>query len=206
MISYIRGELIRADSDGTVVVEAGGIGYEIRMPLSALDQLPRPGGEAKIHTFLQVRDDALALFGFLTPEDRQIFEWLLGVNGVGPKAALGVLSVMSGSDLQFAVFSGDEKAIAAAPGIGRKTAGKIILELKDKVKLEEAFGERAGQGPEGAPGGTSGNGACSEAAEALKALGYSSSEAWKAVRGVEGAGEMDVETILQKALRSLALF
>ena len=132
MISYIRGILTEASGDG-IVVEAGGIGYEIRVPLSVLERLPRLGEEVKIHTFLQVREDGVGLFGFLDRGELAMFKQLLGVGGIGPKGALGVLTALKPDDLRLAVISGDAKAIARAPGVGIKTAQRIILDLKDKV-------------------------------------------------------------------------
>ncbi|MCD8077896.1 MAG: Holliday junction branch migration protein RuvA [Lachnospiraceae bacterium] len=205
MISYVRGELISVDAD-TIVVEAGQIGYNIRVPLSLPEQLPPIGAEVRIYTHFQVREDAMQLFGFLTRDDREIFRMLLGVSGVGPKVALGVLSVMTTDDLRFAVLSGDAKAIARAPGLGPKTAQKVILELKDKLDLEEAFEKRLEHTEEGTKPGTAASDARGETVEALTALGYSATEALRAVRGVENAEEMDVEELLKQALKGLSLF
>ena len=138
MISYIKGELIEVLEE-SVVVETGGIGFEIRVPASVLEEMPEEGSEVKIYTYFHVREDAMQLFGFLEPEDMHVFEMLLGVSGIGPKGALAILSFISGEDLQFAVLADDAKTIAKAPGIGLKTAQKLILELKDKMKLGDAF-------------------------------------------------------------------
>ncbi len=205
MISYVRGELISVDAE-SIVVEAGQIGYNIRVPQSLVGQLPPIGEEVRIYTHFQVREDAMQLFGFLTRDDREIFRMLLGVSGVGPKVALGILSVMTTDDLRFAVLSGDAKAIARAPGLGPKTAQKVILELKDKLNLEEAFEKRLEHGAQGAASGAAASDAKGEAVEALTALGYSATEALRAVRGVEGADGMDVEELLKQALKGLSLF
>ena len=146
------------------------------------------------------------LYGFFTREDRKLFGQLLGVSGIGPKGALGILSGLSADDLRFAVLADDAKTIAKAPGIGLKTAKKLILELRDKLSLEEAFearlaGEKAREGAEPSAGLTA---ARNEAVEALTALGYSSSEALKAVRQVEAADGMDVEEILKAALKYMS--
>lgn len=142
MISYIKGKLSEV-LDESIIVETGGIGFEIRVPVSVLEEMPAEGEDIKIYTYFYVREDAMQLFGFLEREDMLIFEQLLGVSGIGPKGAIAILSIMSGEDLQFAVLADDAKTIARAPGVGLKTAQKLILELKDKMKLEEAFALKA---------------------------------------------------------------
>ena len=140
MIAYIRGRLEYVEpEEGTAVLEAGGIGY--RVYLSGRDTRSRveAGEEVRLYTYLQVREDAFVLYGFFTREDRKLFGQLLGVSGIGPKGALGILSALSSDDLRFAVLADDAKAISKAPGIGLKTAKKLILELRDKLSLEEAF-------------------------------------------------------------------
>lgn len=136
MISYIRGILAEKEED-QIVVEASSIGYEIHVPLSFLEELPPVGEEVRIYTYLQVKEDALNLFGFRSRQDLKMFKQLLGVNGIGPKGALGLLSAMRPDDLRLAVISGDAKAISKAPGIGLKTAQRLILDLKDKISVEE---------------------------------------------------------------------
>ena len=137
MISFVKGTV--ADiGENCLVVENGGIGYEIYMTGQDLRKA-RIGEEKKIHTFLYVREDILQLYGFFSKDDLGMFKLLIGVNGVGPKGALGILSGISADELRFAVLSDDVKTISKAPGIGKKTAQKMILELKDKLKLEDAF-------------------------------------------------------------------
>lgn len=207
MIAYIRGRLEYVDlEEGMAVLETGGIGYQILLSGRDLEHLPSAGEEVRLYTYLQVRDDAFVLYGFFTREDRKLFGQLLGVSGIGPKGALGILSGLSADDLRFAVLADDAKTIAKAPGIGLKTAKKLILELRDKLSLEEAFearlaGEKAREGAEPSAGLTA---ARNEAVEALTALGYSSSEALKAVRQVEAADGMDVEEILKAALKYMS--
>lgn len=203
MISYIRGELIAADSD-VIIVEAGGIGYNINVPLSILDELPPVGQEVRIHTHFQVREDAMQLFGFSTRDELQLFRLLIGVNGIGPKAGLAILSTLGPDDLRFAVLSGDAKAISRAPGVGGKTAQKVILELKDKLDLEEAFEQKSVN--VAARTSKKANDALGEASQALVALGYSASDAMKAVRSVDGAADMDTEMLLKQALKKIMLF
>ena len=203
MISYIRGILTEASGDG-IVVEAGGIGYEIRVPLSVLERLPRLGEEVKIHTFLQVREDGVGLFGFLDRGELAMFKQLLGVGGIGPKGALGVLTALKPDDLRLAVISGDAKAIARAPGVGIKTAQRIILDLKDKVSMDDILPAVDGSGPDSGGRGDAVLGAAArEAMEALTALGYSAMEASRAVGRVEVTGDMTAEDVLKQSLRFL---
>ena len=203
MISYIRGILTEASGDG-IVVEAGGIGYEIRVPLSVLERLPRLGDEVKIHTFLQVREDGVGLFGFLDRGELAMFKQLLGVGGIGPKGALGVLTALKPDDLRLAVISGDAKAIARAPGVGIKTAQRIILDLKDKVSMDDILPAADGSGPDSGGRGDAVLGAAArEAMEALTALGYSAMEASRAVGRVEVTGDMTAEDVLKQSLRFL---
>ena len=203
MISYIRGILTEASGDG-IVVEAGGIGYEIRVPLSVLERLPRLGEEVKIHTFLQVREDGVGLFGFLDRGELAMFKQLLGVGGIGPKGALGVLTALKPDDLRLAVISGDAKAIARAPGVGIKTAQRIILDLKDKVSMDDILLAADGSGPDSGGRGDAVLGAAArEAMEALTALGYSAMEASRAVGRVEITGDMTAEDVLKQSLRFL---
>ena len=138
MISYIKGELAEILPD-VIVVEANGIGYNIYVPGSVLGELPSVGSEVKIYTYMNVKEDECSLFGFLTRDDLSMFKMLICVNGIGPKAALGALSNITADDLRFAVLADDVAAIKALPGIGPKTAQKIIIELKDKLKLDDVF-------------------------------------------------------------------
>ncbi|MDE7311549.1 MAG: Holliday junction branch migration protein RuvA [Eubacterium sp.] len=201
MISYIRGKLadIAADS---IVVDVSGIGWQIFVPGQVIGRLPPVGETVKIHTWLQVREDALTLFGFLTKDDLRIFKLLIGVNGVGPKNALAVLSVMTTDDLRFAILGDDPKAIAKTPGVGTKTAQRLILELKDKISLEDAFEQKLTHVQEAQEDAS---GVKAEAAMALTALGYSSSEALRALSGIEITETMDVETLLKQALKNMAM-
>ena len=136
MISYIRGPLIETDED-MIVVEAGNVGYNIRVPLSVLESLPGIGKEVRVYTYLQIREDAMSLFGFLSRQDLKMFKQLLGVSGIGPKGALALLSAMRPEDLRLAIISGDTKAISRAPGIGSKTAQRVILDLKDRISVDQ---------------------------------------------------------------------
>lgn len=205
MLAYVKGQLEAVTGDG-IVVENNGIGYEICVPFSVMSELPSLGEEVKIYTYLHVREDVLKLFGFLTKDDLSIFKLLITVNGIGPKGALGILSAISPDDLRFAVLADDVKAISKAPGIGAKTAGKLILELKDKLKLEDAFESRLANMEDRQPvkGGVEGD-ILNEAVQALTALGYSSTEALKAVRKVSVGAETTVEELLKLSLKYISL-
>ncbi len=199
MISFIQGTLVEKTGD-LIVVQAGSVGVNIYVPLSTLEALPGIGEEVMIHTYLKVAEDALTLYGFLSVRDREMFCRLINVNGIGPKGALAILSTMSPDDLRMAVLTGDAKSIAKSPGVGVKTAQRIILDLKDKVSLEDVFAD-PGDGRSGAAPGPVQDRAAGEAVEALMQLGYSLAEAGKAVRSVEGADAMDSEQILKAALK-----
>lgn len=201
MYSYIKGELVEI-MDDVIVVEAGQIGYNIHIPASMIDNFTGTGQEVKIYTYLQVKEDDMQLYGFLTRDDLNIFKLLLGVNGIGPKGALAVLSVMTPDDLRFAVLGEDSKAIAKAPGIGNKTAQRVILELKDKLSLEDAFEAKTAHVAEANTNSLSS--VKNEAVQALVALGYSSSEALKAINGVELTEDITVEEVLKEALKQMA--
>ena len=203
MISYIKGAL-GAVEDDVIVVETGGIGLAVHVPLSLLEELPPLGEEVTVYTYFQVREDAMTLYGFLHRQDREMFKQLLGVNGIGPKAAMGVLAAITADELRFAVLSDDVKTISRAPGIGKKTAQKLILELKDKLKLEDAFEKKLDHQEENLSlTDTSLRDSRQEAVEALTALGYSSTNALRAVRQVSEETGEDVEAILKAALKQL---
>ena len=151
MIGYVKGILEEAD-DQCIIVDNHGIGYRIFVPGSVFSGAIPIGQEVKIYTYLNVKEDAMQLYGFATRDDLRVFKLLLGVNGIGPKAGLGILSALSADDLRFAVLADDAAAIAKAPGIGKKTAQKLILELKDKLDLEDAFEQKlANQSAAGIP-------------------------------------------------------
>jgi Holliday junction DNA helicase RuvA len=201
MIGFLKGEV--ADmSEGSVTLDVHGVGYEILVPGGLFSLLDGIGQEIKLYTYMQVREDAVVLFGFLTKDDLAMFKMLIGVNGVGPKAGLGVMSALSSDELRFAILADDAKRIAKAPGIGGKTAQKIILELKDKLDLEEVFENKAADRA-ALPGAAAGD-AAQEAVQALVALGYGSTEALKAVRAVASAEDMDAEEVLKAALKHMA--
>lgn len=198
MIAFIKGTMIRAE-ENSVIIENNGIGYRVFACGRDISRIVN-GSEVFLHTYMNVREDAMQLFGFLSAEDLEVFRLLLGVNGIGPKAALGVLSGMTANDLRFAVLSDDIKTLSTAPGIGKKTAQKLILELKDKFSLQDAFEEKLVL-TEAA--GTAADSNQEEAIQALMALGYSGSDALKAVRAA-AADNMSTEDILKAALKRMS--
>lgn len=204
MIAFLKGEV--ADmTEGSVVLDVNGIGYEVLVPGQLLSMLEGIGQELKLYTYMQVREDAIVLFGFLTRDDLQMFKMLIGVNGVGPKAGLSIMSALGADDLRFAILADDAKKIAKTPGIGSKTAQKIILELKDKLDLEDAFEKKLASeriSPE--VSASAGSDVVQDAVQALVALGYGSTEALKVVRSVKPTEDMDVETVLKEALKRMA--
>ena len=201
MIAFVRGTAMDM-TENSVIVEAGGIGYEIYMTGTDLSQI-HMGEEVKIHTYFNVREDAMQLYGFRSKDDLQMFRLLLGVNGVGPKAAVGVLAGITADELRFAILSDDVKTLSKAPGIGKKTAQKLILELKDKMKLEDAFELKLAHEQEKAVAGLGEiSDGRQEAVEALVALGYSSTDALRAVRKVTDVAPDDVEGLLKAALKN----
>ena len=203
MISYIRGTLAEKNED-SAVVEAHGVGYQIFVPVPVLSALPPLGESVKIYTYFSVREDGMSLFGFLSRQDLAMFKQLIGINGIGPKSALGILSALRPDVLRMAVASGDAKTISRAPGVGPKTAQRIILDLKDKIRPEDVLAgglEESLAVPEEISGvGQAGK----EAVEALTALGYSAAEAAGAVKKVKITEEMTAEDVLKGALRHLA--
>lgn len=191
MIASIQGVLLEQGKE-SVVIEAQGVGFEILVSNRTLAKLPETGAKVRLLTHLVVREDSLTLFGFENAEEKAMFLKLIAVSGVGPKVALNVLSGMSTSELAIALVSEDARAIARIPGIGKKTAERLILELKEKVD-SRALSQAAPQLPE--------QGLTQEAVRALMALGYSSTEASRAVSGAGSAGS--VEEIIVAALRGL---
>ena len=203
MISFIKGYIVET-TENSVILETDSIGYEIFMTGPAIEETSRMQDKIKIYTYFHVREDVMQLYGFLSRDDLEMFRLLLNVNGIGPKAAMGVLAAITADELRFAVLSDDVKTISRAPGIGKKTAQKLILELKDKLKLEDAFEKKLAHQEENLSlKDTSLRDSRQEAVEALTALGYSSANALRAVRQVSEETGDDVEAILKAALKQL---
>lgn len=196
MISYITGTVESLEVD-KVIIDNNGMGYGIFMPQTSLEMIGI-GEKIRIYTYLNVREDAMQLFGFLTKEDLNMFKMLIGVSGVGPKGAIAIISSCPGDNLHMAIISGDSKAISRAPGIGNKTAQRIIIELKDKIDLESMITSDVE-----AENVSQNKAIQSEAIEALVALGYSQSDAFGAVKKIKNADNMDVEELLKTALKNM---
>ncbi len=200
MISFVRGRLAEV-ADSRCVIETSGIGLEINVPYTVLEALPGIGEETILYTYFKISEDAMSLYGFLSRRDEEMFERLISVSGIGPKAALAILSTLTPDDLRMAIAAGDAKAIARAPGVGAKTAQRLILELRDKIDISEII-DPHGAGAAESQGGASSAAAAAEAIEALTALGYSASQAARAVHEVYGEG-MTPEELLKAALKHL---
>ena len=202
MIAYLQG-IVAGITDTKVSLDVNHIGFQVFMSSRDIQAMPGQGEEARIYTYLNVKEDAMQLYGFLSQDDLDVYKLLLNVSGIGPKGGLGILSAMTADDRRFAVLSEDAKSIAKAPGIGAKTAQKLILELKDKLSLEDAF-EKKLENTAAASVKAGLDDAKSEAVQALVALGYSNSDALKSVRKAEITSDMDTETILKLALKQMA--
>ena len=202
MLSYIIGEVAEISAD-TVVIENNGIGFNIKTSAMTIDSLPPVGDMVRIYTYLHVREDAMQIFGFLSKDELEVFKLLLNVNGIGPKGALGILSAISTDDLRFAVLSDDVNLIKSCPGVGAKTAQKLIIELKDKLRLEDAFEMAVNNNNKKNTVQDNTVIVMNEAVEALVSLGYSSKDAIAAVKKVENIQNKNSEQILKEALKGL---
>lgn len=202
MIAYVRGTVENIGEDN-VVIDVGGLGYNVKVSADTAARMPGVGEQAKLYTYLNVREDGVSLFGFLAKDDLAIFRQCITVSGIGPKGALAILSTLNADSLRFAIMSGDVKAISRAPGIGAKTAERLILELKGKIRMEDTL-----VGRETADYGAAVNAAADtaqkrEAVEALVSLGYGQTEALKAVNAIEGIEDMDSGAVLKAALKKM---
>ncbi len=199
MIALINGRLI-SKTPGIAIIDVGGLGYEVHIPLSCFYELPDPGANVVLHVHTHVREDALQLFGFLSPKEKELFLALMSISGVGPKLALNIISGLPFDVLVDAITRGDEKKVATIPGIGNKTAARLVLELKDKVA---ALGFTAQPGPCAVT--STPNRQKDEAISALVNLGYKKNFAEEAVKRVcAGAEDMPIETLIREALKVLS--
>ncbi len=202
MIAYVNGILDDIAGDNAVV-DVGGVGYNVKISADTASRLPGTGEPVRLYTYTCVREDAFLLYGFLNRGDLEIFKKLITVNGIGPKGGLAILSVMRADDLRYAILSGDAKAIARAPGIGAKTAQRVILDLKDKLSFDDEMIGRevaATAAENDLKGDTPQK---KEAIEALMSLGYTQSESARAVNAIEGIEEMDSGAVLKAALKKM---
>lgn len=203
MIAYLDGIVVSV-SESRVILDVNHIGFQVFISSRDASEMPGRGEQVTVFTYMNVKEDAMQLYGFLNEDNLEMFKLLLTVNGIGPKAALGVCSALTADDIRFAVLSDDVKTISKAPGIGAKTAKKLILELKDKLSLEDAFEKKLENTVKQEAAAGTADDAKSEAVQALTALGYSASDALKAVRKADIQPDMDVETILKLALKQMA--
>ena len=203
MFAFFRGTVDYL-SESEVWLDVNGVGYEIAISPSTASRLQGFGSEeVTVYTYMMVHEDQIGLYGFLTRDELMLFKKLITVSGVGPKAGLSLLSVLDADDLRFAIASGEVKAISRAPGVGRRTAERLILELKDKINAAApAAAQEAGEEP-GITGGEQ-SGDAADAVAALVALGYGRAEAVKAVHAAKGEGISGTEELLKGALRHMA--
>ncbi|MCM1049390.1 MAG: Holliday junction branch migration protein RuvA [Clostridiales bacterium] len=199
MYAYLKGTIEEITEDN-LVLEVNQVGYNIKVSARTINAIQGIGSFVKIYTYTLVREDSFSLYGFLTRDDLEIFKKLITVNGIGPKGGLAILSIMSADELRFAIIAGDSKAISKASGIGAKTAERVILDLRDKVSLDDALASKADTVTMSLTEEDKNNGR-NEAIEALVALGYSATDALKAVKQVEVTLDSTVEEILKAALK-----
>ena len=199
MLAHLKGT-VEAIYDDRVVIDVNGMGYNVFMPYSSIEALPAINSEVKIYTYLSVREDAMWLYGFNTRDDLDLYKLLITVNGVGPKAALQLMSFLPSDDLKFAILSSDSKTISKAPGVGPKTAQRIIIDLKDKIDLLESYEVKMTHVAQNENLSSS----MAEAVEALSSLGYTRKDALSCVKSTGLSDDTDVETILKAALKLIA--
>jgi Holliday junction DNA helicase RuvA len=190
VIAFLTGR-IAAKAAGSMLLDVGGVGYRLLMSTRSLAALPADGDSVTVHTYLHVREDELTLYGFESDDERVLFETLITVSGVGPKVALAVLSALKPDSLRSAVAADDVAVLSSVPGIGKKTAQRLALELKDKLDMPDLAAGARGAHPV----------AAAEARDALLAMGFTAVEAAAALRGADGAAT--AEQLLKSALKSL---
>lgn len=203
MIAFLEG-ILKYSAPGIAVVSCNGVGYEVNIPLTDNERLPALGSEVMLYTMLSVNENTgVTLYGFLFRDDLEMFKLLITVNGIGPKGAQSILSSINSDSLRFAILSEDAKTISKAQGVGKKTAERIILDLKDKISLSEAFDKKLENAKTEAEQTAGLSAAKEDAVLALVALGYSRTESLQAVRKVEITEDSTVDTILRDSLKFL---
>lgn len=203
MIALLQGVVMEKSEGEAVLMTAGGVGYRVMCSMTTLASLPPMGQECTLHTYLSVREDAMELYGFAKKEEREMFKRLISVSGIGPRSALFVLGSMPMADLRLAILTGDLNALSRAPGIGKKTAQRITLELKDKLTKDALSDGLAMESITILDGEAPAQDALGEAMQALKSLGYSPQEAAAALKGVKPQGET-ADELIRLALRRMA--
>ena len=199
MITFLEGQVVSV-SEKRLVLDVNHVGFQVQISARDSVNMPPEGETVRIYTYMSVREDAISLFGFLSEDDLEIYKLLITVSGIGPKGGLGILSAMSADDLRLAVLADDAKSIAKAPGIGTKTAQKLILELKDKIDPNEML-EKMRSDKADTSANTQFEANKEEAIQVLTALGYSRSEALGLVRRANLTEDMDSNQILTAALK-----
>ena len=202
MIAYVKG-IIEEIAEDNAVIDVGGIGYNVKISADTASRLPGGGEMVKLHTYTNVKEDAFQLYGFLSRNDLDIFRQCITVSGIGPKGGLAILSVLDADALRYAIMTGDAKAITKAPGIGARTAERLILELKGKIQIDDALVNREIADYGAAHALSADTPQKKEAVEALVSLGYGQAEATKAVNAIEGIEEMDSSAVLKAALKKM---
>lgn len=199
MITFLEGQVVSV-SEKRLVLDVNHVGFQVQISARDSVNMPPEGETVRIYTYMSVREDAISLFGFLSEDDLEIYKLLITVSGIGPKGGLGILSAMSADDLRLAVLADDAKSIAKAPGIGTKTAQKLILELKDKIDPNEML-EKMRSDKADTSANTQFEANKEEAIQVLTALGYSRSEVLGLVRRANLTEDMDSDQILTAALK-----
>ena len=199
MYAYIYGEIIEKEPEN-IIIECNGIGYNIHIAPGMMAKFPSVGQMTRIYTYTSVREDAFWLYGFSTKDELALFKQLITVSGIGPKAAMGILSVMEVDTIRLAIISQDAKMIAKAPGVGAKSASRIVLELKDKIKPEDVIGKPVEDKEDSAVSMVK-----QEATEALIALGYTVSDAYKVLQKLNITEDTRVEDVIKMALRQISM-
>lgn len=200
MIVFVKG-VIESIYEDRVIIHNNSIGYGIFVPKSIIPLIGNIGEEIKLYTYLHVKEDLMKLYGFLALDDLNVFKLLLGVSGIGPKGALAILSTMSTNELRLAVFASDAKAISKSPGVGAKTAQRLIIELKDKLDILETLEDYEAHGVNASDGIY--ESVKNDAIEALTTLGYSATDSLRAINKVSITEDMDVEDVLKAALKKI---
>ena len=201
MYAYLNGIIADIEEDNCII-DVNDIGYNVQISGQTMTRLPGIGERVKLFTYTNVKEDALQLYGFLSKADLEMFKKCITVSGIGPKGALGLLSAMDADDLRFAIISQDVKAISKAPGIGKRTAERLILELKDKLTIDDTMIQKEVDAYQGGSIAID-DAQKKEAVEALVALGYGQTESLKAVNAVPSGEDMDAGALLKAALKKL---
>ncbi len=201
MIAYVDGIVENVEPDN-VVVDVGGMGFNVKISEATAQRLPGCGMPVKLYTYTCVREDAFQLYGFLSRDELRVFKLCLTVSGIGPKGGLALLSALDADSLRLAIMSGDVKAISRAPGIGKRTAERLVLELKGKISMEELSADRQ-MAELGGKAVAADSPQKREAIEALTALGYGQADAMRAVSSIEGIENMDSGAVLKAALKKM---